>query len=148
MVWRLHRGDCLDMMADLEADSVDALVCDPPYGLGKPPPIEDVLRAWLAGDDYTVSGGGFMGRKWDAFVPGPHFWRLAYRAMKPGAHGVVFAGQRTIDVMGIALRLAGFEVRDLVGWQYWSGFPKSHDVSKAIDRAAGASTGRRVRSGR
>lgn len=138
MVWRLHRGDCLDMMADLEADSVDALICDPPYGLGKPPPIEDVLRAWLAGNDYTVSGGGFMGRKWDAFVPGPHFWRLAFRAMKPGAHGVVFAGQRTIDVMGIALRLAGFEVRDLVGWQYWSGFPKSHDVSKAIDRAAGA----------
>jgi site-specific DNA-methyltransferase (adenine-specific) len=126
------------MMADLEADSVDALICDPPYGLGKPPPIEDVLRAWLAGDAYEVSGGGFMGRKWDAFVPGPHFWRLAFRAMKPGAHGVVFAGQRTIDVMGIALRLAGFQVRDLVGWQYWSGFPKSHAVGPAIDRAAGA----------
>jgi site-specific DNA-methyltransferase (adenine-specific) len=125
-------------MAGLEPESIDALVCDPPYGLGKPPPIDRVLSAWLAGDTFEVSGGGFMGRKWDAFVPGPHFWRLAYRAMKPGAHGVVFAGQRTIDVMGIALRLAGFEVRDLVGWQYWSGFPKSHDVSKAIDRAAGA----------
>lgn len=138
MTWRLHRGDCLDLMAGLEPDSIDALVCDPPYGLGKPPPIDRVLSAWLAGDTFEVSGGGFMGRKWDAFVPGPHFWRLAFAAMKPGAHGVVFAGQRTIDVMGIALRLAGFEVRDLVGWQYWSGFPKSHDVSKAIDRAAGA----------
>ncbi|MGB1627883.1 MAG: hypothetical protein ACPHET_08960, partial [Miltoncostaeaceae bacterium] len=119
-------------MAGLEPESIDALVCDPPYGLGKPPPIDRVLSAWLAGDTYEVSGGGFMGRKWDAFVPGPHFWRLAFAAMKPGAHGVVFAGQRTIDVMGIALRLAGFEMRDLVGWQYWSGFPKSHDVSKAI----------------
>lgn len=138
MTWRLHRGDCLELMAGLEPESIDALVCDPPYGLGKPPPIEEVLAAWLAGDAYEVSGGGFMGRKWDAFVPGPHFWRLAFAAMKPGAHGVVFAGQRTIDVMGIALRLAGFEVRDLIGWQYWSGFPKSHDVSKAIDRAAGA----------
>ncbi len=138
MAWELYRGDCLEMMAAMEPCRVDALICDPPYGLGKPPPIEDVLRAWLEGERYRVSGGGFMGRKWDAFVPGPHFWRLAFAAMKPGAHGVVFAGQRTVDVMGIALRLAGFQVRDLVGWQYWSGFPKSHDVSKAIDRAAGA----------
>lgn len=135
---RLHLGDCRDLLASLEAGSVDSVVCDPPYGLGKPPPIEDVLRSWLAGDVVEVSGGGFMGREWDAFVPGPDIWREVYRVLKPGGHAVVFAGQRTVDVMGIALRLGGFEVRDLVGWQYWSGFPKSLDVSKAIDRAAGA----------
>lgn len=135
---RLHLGDCRDLLAGLEAGSVDSVVCDPPYGLGRPPPIEDVLRSWLAGDVVEVSGGGFMGSKWDAFVPGPDIWREVFRVLKPGGHAVVFAGQRTVDVMGVALRLGGFEVRDLVGWQYWSGFPKSLDVSKAIDRAAGA----------
>ena len=138
MTWRLYRGDCLDMLAELDAESVDACVCDPPYGLGKPPPIEKVLHAWLAGERVEVKGGGFMGAEWDAFVPGPRYWREVARVLKPGGHAVVFAGQRTIDVMGIALRLAGLEVRDLLGWQYWSGFPKSLDVSKAIDRAAGA----------
>ncbi len=138
MTWRLYRGDCLDMLAELDDASVDACVCDPPYGLGKPPPIEKVLAAWLAGERVEVKGGGFMGAEWDAFVPGPRYWREVARVLKPGGHAVVFAGQRTIDVMGIALRLAGLEVRDLLGWQYWSGFPKSLDVSKAIDRAAGA----------
>ena len=134
---RLHLGDCRELLADLENASVDAVVCDPPYGLGKPPPIEDVLRSWLAGDVVEVSGGGFMGREWDAFIPGPDIWREVFRVLKPGGHAVVFAGQRTVDVMGIALRLGGFEVRDLIGWQYWSGFPKSLDVSKAIDRVDG-----------
>lgn len=125
MTWRLYRGDCLDMLAELDDASVDACVCDPPYGLGKPPPIEKVLAAWLAGERVEVKGGGFMGAEWDAFVPGPRYWREVARVLKPGGHAVVFAGQRTIDVMGIALRLAGLEVRDLLGWQYWSGFPKS-----------------------
>jgi DNA modification methylase len=138
MTWRLYRQDCLDMLAELDDASADACVCDPPYGLGKPPPIEKVLAAWLAGEKVEVKGGGFMGAEWDAFVPGPRYWREVARVLKPGGHAVVFAGQRTIDVMGIALRLAGLEVRDLLGWQYWSGFPKSLDVSKAIDRAAGA----------
>ena len=134
----ITHGDCLDWLGAMEPDSVDACVTDPPYGLGKPPPIADVLRAWLAGDAYTVDSGGFMGRKWDSFIPGPRYWRALFRVLKPGAHAVVFAGQRTVDVMGIALRLGGFEIRDVGGWAYWSGFPKSLDVSKAIDREAGA----------
>tara|TARA_R110000751_G_scaffold81328_2_gene164050 strand:- start:2178 stop:3485 length:1308 start_codon:yes stop_codon:yes gene_type:complete len=134
----IFHGDCLEWLGSMEPNSVDACVTDPPYGLGKPPPIADVLRAWLAGEAAEVSGGGFMGRSWDAFVPGPRYWLALFRVMKPGAHAVVFAGQRTVDVMGIALRLGGFEVRDVGGWAYWSGFPKSLDVSKAIDREAGA----------
>jgi hypothetical protein len=122
-------------------DSVDACVTDPPYGLGKPPDPVEVLQAWMAGKDADVSGGGFMGRKWDAFVPGPTVWREVLRVLKPGGHIVCFAGTRTLDWMGMALRLAGFEVRDCGQWCYWSGFPKSLNVSKAMDAAAGAALG-------
>jgi len=100
--------------------------------------VSAALTAWLAGEEYQPSGAGFMGKSWDAFVPGPELWREVYRVLKPGGHAVVFAGSRTVDLMGIAVRLAGFEVRDMLHWLYGSGFPKSHDVSKALDKRAGA----------
>lgn len=77
---------------------------------------------------------GFMGNEWDSFVPGPRVWRQCWRVMKPGAHGIVFAGTRTVDLMAISLRLAGFEVRDLGIWCQWQGFTKSLDLSKDMDR--------------
>src|SRR5699024_1418772 len=64
-------------------------------------------------------------------------WDEAMRVLKPGGHILAFAGTRTMDLMTLGLRLAGFEIRDSVMWLYGSGFPKSHDVSKAIDKAAG-----------
>lgn len=134
----LHRGDCLDMLRGLDDCSVDAVVCDPPYGLGKPPDPAYCMRQWLAGEEVEVKGGGFMGREWDAFVPSPEVWRECFRVLKPGGHVVAFAGTRTVDWMGLAMRLGGLEVRDVLHWCYWSGFPKSMDASKAIDRAAGA----------
>src|SRR5690625_6994457 len=79
-----------------------------------------------------------MGKSWDSFVPPPSLWREVYRVLKPGGHALVFAGTRTQDLMTISLRLAGFEVRDVIEWLYFSGFPKSHNVSKAVDRRAGA----------
>jgi site-specific DNA-methyltransferase (adenine-specific) len=121
----LRTGDCLDVLAELEACSVDALVTDPPYGLGKPPPIREVLACWLAGETYEAKGGGFMGKTWDAMVPPPKVWAAALRVVKPGAWGVVFAGTRTVDLMGISLRLGGWEVRDQIAYLYGSGFPKS-----------------------
>jgi DNA modification methylase len=145
--WTLHEGDCLEVLRSLPADSIDALVCDPPYGLGAAPDLMEVLPRWLAGERYEPKGRGFMGKAWDAFVPGPEVWREVFRVLKPGAHAAVFAGTRTFDLMGVALRLAGFELRDSIGapnggslaaWVYGSGFPKSLDVSKAIDAAAGA----------
>ena len=81
---------------------------------------------------------GFMGKTWDSFVPGPALWREVFRVLKPGGHALVFAGTRTQDLMGIALRMAGFEIRDCLCWLYGSGFPKSMAVGKAIDKAAGA----------
>lgn len=135
---RLHLGDCLDALRDMPDNSIDAVVTDPPYGLSAPPDIGAVLRAWLGGDAYQHSGRGFMGAEWDSFVPGPRVWREVFRVLKPGGHAVVFAGTRTVDLMGIAVRLGGFEVRDCGQWCYWSGFPKSLDLSKEMDRLEGA----------
>ena len=100
-------------MATLDAESVDAIVTDPPYGLS------------------------FMGKDWDHGVPGEHFWREALRLAKPGAHLLAFGGTRTFHRLACAIEDAGWEIRDCLGWLYGSGFPKSLDVSKAIDKAAG-----------
>lgn len=107
-------GDCLETMKGLPDNSVDAVVTDPPYGLS------------------------FMGKSWDHGVPGVEFWREMLRIMKPGAHLAAFSGTRTYHRMAVAIEDAGFQVRDMCAWVYGSGFPKSHDVSKAIDREAGA----------
>jgi site-specific DNA-methyltransferase (adenine-specific) len=114
MTVTLHTGDCLDVMAAMEPDSVDSIVTDPPYGLA------------------------FMGKDWDHGVPGIPFWEAALRVAKPGAHLLAFGGTRTFHRLAVAIEDAGWELRDTVMWVYGSGFPKSHDVSKAIDRAAGA----------
>ena len=131
-------GDCLEELKKLEDNSIDAVVCDPPYGLSntKPQQVADVLKAWVTGDTVSVpaKNGGFMGADWDSFVPPPAVWEECIRVLKPGGHMAVFAGARTQDLMGLSIRLAGFEIRDTMGWVYGSGFPKSMDISKAIDR--------------
>lgn len=131
----LHRGDMRNVLAEYPDNHFDALVTDPPYGLSRAPDMAEVLRHWLAGDDYRNPSGGFMGKAWDSFVPGPNMWREVWRVMKPGAHGLVFCGTRTMDLMGTSLRLAGFEVRDTLMWMYGTGFPKSMDVAKAIQKS-------------
>nr|DAV78027.1 MAG TPA: adenine-specific methyltransferase [Caudoviricetes sp.] len=131
--------ECLIGMRMMLADnSIDAVVTDPPYGLSKQPDMNEVLRHWLNGDDYVHTGGGFMGKTWDSFVPGPSVWKEVFRVLKPGGHLLAFFGTRTYDLGTLAIRLAGFEIRDQIDWVYGSGFPKSLDVSKAIDKAAGA----------
>ena len=134
-------GDCLEELKKLDDNSVDAVITDPPYGLSntKPAQVADVLRAWVMGDTVSVPAkrGGFMGADWDSFVPPPAVWEECMRVLKPGGHMAVFAGARTQDLMGLSIRLAGFEIRDTLGWVYGSGFPKSHDIGKAINKAAG-----------
>lgn len=130
--------ECLIGMRMMLADnSIDAVVTDPPYGLSKQPDMNEVLRHWLNGDDYVHTGGGFMGKTWDSFVPGPSIWKEVFRVLKPGGHLLAFFGTRTYDLGTLAIRLAGFEIRDQIDWVYGSGFPKSLDVSKAIDKANG-----------
>jgi len=109
---RIINGDCLDVLKELEDNSVDSIVTDPPYGLS------------------------FMGKRWDYDVPGVDIWKECLRVLKPGGHLLCFAG--TQHRMAVRIEDAGFEIRDMIAWVYGSGFPKSLDVSKAIDKAAGA----------
>lgn len=122
--WIVHTGDCRIVMAGMEPNSVDSIVTDPPYGLSSEPNAAEVLRHWLAGDDYTHTGNGFMGNSWDSFVPGPATWREAYRVLKPGGFLLAFFSTRTFDLGAMAVRLAGFEIRDMLEWLYGSGMPK------------------------
>ena len=133
-------ADSIEHLKTLDDNCIDAVVTDPPYGLGNcsSRAVNEALTAWIAGQEYKPRGGGFMGKSWDAFVPGPELWREVYRVLKPGGHAVIFAGSRTVDLMGIAVRLSGFEVRDMLHWIYGSGFPKNLDVSKAILKRGGA----------
>ena len=139
MKYDIREGDCLDALRAMPDASIDSIVTDPPYGLGdcSPANVAACLRAWVDGDKHEAAGGGFMGRAWDSWVPGPEVWRECRRVLKPGGHLLAFAGSRTVDLMGMAIRLGGFEIRDSLQWIMGSGFPKSLNVSKAIDKAAG-----------
>lgn len=111
---QLLQGDCLERLKELPDNSVDSVVTDPPYGLS------------------------FMGKKWDYDVPSEDIWRECLRVLKPGGHMLAFAGTRTQHRMAVRIEDAGFEIRDMIAWVYGSGFPKSHNVGKAITKAAGA----------
>ena len=137
----VRHGDCLAVLRTLPDNSVDAVVTDPPYGLSNTDPkhVAETLTKWVTGNhEYTPPAkGGFMGRSWDSFVPPPAVWDECLRVLKPGGHMLVFAGSRTQDLMGLSIRLAGFELRDSLGWGhsmlawcYGSGFPKSHNINK------------------
>jgi site-specific DNA-methyltransferase (adenine-specific) len=114
--FNLFEGNCLEVMKTMEADSIDSIVTDPPYELG------------------------FMGKSWDSsgIAFNVEVWQEALRVLKPGGHLIAFSGSRTYHRMAVAIEDAGFEIRDQIMWVYGSGFPKSHDVSKAIDKQAGA----------
>lgn len=134
---RLYLGDCLGVLPTLPDASVDAVICDPPCGLAghHPTVIARALAAWLAGDrTHLPSGTGFLGRDWDVFVPPPAVWDECLRVLKPGGHLIAFAGARTVDLMTLSIRLAGFEVRDGLHWIYGSGMPEGQDIAKSIDR--------------
>jgi DNA modification methylase len=135
----LMLGDCLERLKELPDNSVDSIVTDPPYGLSEEPDIIELMKAWANGEEYKhKSKGGFMGKEWDSFVPSPKIWKEAFRVLKPGGYLLSFFSTRTYDVGSLAIRTAGFEMRDTVMWVHSQGFPKSLNISKAIDKAAGA----------
>lgn len=110
----IYHGECLDVMQEMEDNSIDTIITDPPYALE------------------------FMGKGWDKVLPPVEIWIEALRVAKPGAMLMAFGGTRTYHRLVCSIEDAGWEIRDCVMWVYGSGFPKSHDISKAIDKAAGA----------
>jgi DNA modification methylase len=138
MKQQVFHGNNLELLKQYPDNYFDAIVTDPPYGLGKEPNAEEMLQAWITSGYLEVKGSGFMGKEWDAFVPQPIFWKEVFRTLKHGGHVVSFFGTRTYDWGVMAMRLAGFEIRDCIQWIYGSGFPKSHNISKAIDKSFGA----------
>jgi DNA modification methylase len=138
MKQQVFHGNNLELLKQYPDNYFDAIVTDPPYGLGKEPNAEEMLQAWITDGYLEVKGSGFMGKEWDAFVPQPIFWKEVFRTLKHGGHVLSFFGTRTYDWGVMAMRLAGFEIRDCIHWIYGSGFPKSHNISKAIDKSFGA----------
>ena len=109
----LRTGDSLEILKTLDANSIDSVVTDPPYGLS------------------------FMGNKWDYDVPTTELWKEVLRVLKPGGHLLSFSSSRTYHRMAVAVEDAGFEIRDQIMWVYGSGFPKSHNIGKAYDKKMG-----------
>jgi site-specific DNA-methyltransferase (adenine-specific) len=180
----LYHGDCIEVMAGMAENSIDAIVCDPPYGL------EFMGKAWDSFDTYDTASNATAGMNRTGYTDGgnrldrpsfygglnprcrncdksqrgaspcvctnpaftnerlarsaafgewSHLWAVeALRVLKPGGHLLAFGGTRTWHRLAVAVEDAGFEIRDSIAWLYGSGFPKSLDVSKAIDKAAGA----------
>lgn len=138
MTYQLFVGNNLKILPTLPDNSVDSIVTDPPYGLSDNKYVADTIARWIAGErDFVPDGKGFMGKAWDAFVPPPALWDECLRVLKPGGHLLAFFGSRTQDIGALAIRLAGFEIRDSIAWLYGSGFPKGVDISKAIDKQSG-----------
>jgi DNA modification methylase len=121
--YTVHIGNNLDILPTLQDCSVDSIVTDPPYELG------------------------FMGKKWDStgIAYNTDLWRECLRVLKPGGHLLSFGGTRTWHRVAVAIEDAGFEVRDSIAWMYGSGFPKSLDVSKAIDKGTGENKQRQLK---
>lgn len=143
MTYELINADCRAVLANMADDSVDSIVTDPPYhltsivkrfGPGQAP-------AQFGSDGaYARASRGFMGQTWDVgdIAFDPELWAECLRVLKPGGHLLAFSGTRTYHRMAYAIDAAGFEIRDMLSWLYGSGFPKSHDVALAMDKAAGA----------
>jgi site-specific DNA-methyltransferase (adenine-specific) len=130
-------GNNIELLKQYPDNYFDSVVTDPPYGLGKEPDAAELMKDWIEQGYHEIKGTGFMGKEWDAFVPQPLFWKEVFRVLKHGGHIVAFYGTRTYDWGVMAMRFAGFEVRDCIQWLYGTGFPKSHNISKAIDKLNG-----------
>ena len=127
MTSKIILGNSLDVLKTMPDNSIDSVVTDPPYGLS------------------------FMGKHWDYDVPQVKLWQEVFRVLKPGGHLLSFAGSRTYHRMAVNIEDAGFEIRDQIMWVYGSGFPKSLNIGKAVDKLQGNDrkiTGYQEREGR
>jgi DNA modification methylase len=131
--YMLAQGEVLTTLQKLPSNSFDALLTDPPYGLGSKEPTAKELIAYLSGAEMDT-GGDFMGNDWH--VPSVAVWKEVFRVLKPGAPLLVFAGSRTQDLISLGMRAAGFEICDVIDWIYGQGMPKpATTTDKYIDKA-------------
>ena len=140
----LHCADVLDWAQEYlqrieqgEARPLSAIFNDAPYGLSDPPPMDKLLKAWLADDNFDGFSSGFMQKVWDC-IPGPTIWRALLEISYPGAWCFTFTSSRTQHLLGVSLALAGWEVRDSIVWLRGSGMALGANIGKAIDKEAGA----------
>jgi site-specific DNA-methyltransferase (adenine-specific) len=139
----LRLGDCIDVLKTLKDNSVDSIVTDPPYHLTSI--VKRFGKEGSAPAQYGTDGAfaraskGFMGKEWDGgdIAFRTDVWSECLRVLKPGGHLLSFGGSRTYHRMAVAIEDAGFEIRDQIMWVYGSGFPKSHNIGKAIDKIQG-----------
>jgi hypothetical protein len=141
---KLYQADVLEwaLTYKQKIDAGNALpfhsICaDPPYGLGDPPPADELLKTWLGGEEYNT-GCGFMSARWDV-VPGPKYWRALLDIVFPGGYMFLFSGTRTADLLGISCRLGGWEPFDRIAsfaWVQAQGMAKGVNISKALDASA------------
>lgn len=127
------KGDALVMLSELQAESIHAVITDPPYGLTQSLDVEELLTAWLSQKTFVSDLNGYSGAEWDNSVPGPELWRETFRLLVPGGFVLAFAAARTIDLTTLALRMAGFEIRDLIHWVYAPGRPSRDQGKVALE---------------
>ena len=130
--YTLYEGNMLDMLEVISPNSIDAIICDPPYGLtsitkrfGK-----DNSAPAKDGSSYARLSKGFMNKTWDGtgIEYNVDAWQKCYEVLKPGGYLLAFGGTRTFHRIACAIEDAGFEIRDTLMWLYGSGFPKSHNI--------------------
>jgi len=140
--FEVHQGDARAVLKQFADAQFDAVITDPPYGLGELSPAlaSEIVQAWINGLDWDAAGSGFksymrsQGQKvhWDDGLPQPSVWAEVLRTLKPGAHAFVFSAPRTSDLISLSLRLAGFEVRDHIARVYGTGLRMGMDVGGVL----------------
>ncbi|PWC75514.1 hypothetical protein TSH64_11715 [Azospirillum sp. TSH64] len=131
------QGDAQSVLSDFPDHQFHACVCDPPYGLAEYPSelVNQIVTTWVTGHDFDFSKQrSYLNADWDGGLPQPSTWRQVHRVLRPGGYLLAFASPRTVDLLTLALRLAGFEIRDQIAWITTNGMPRTQDVGRMLRR--------------
>lgn len=130
-------GEALSVLSDFPDHQFHACVCDPPYGLTEYPSelVKQIVTTWVTGQDFDFrKQRSYLNADWDCGLPQPSTWRQVHRVLRPGGYLLAFASPRTVDLLTLALRLSGFEIRDQIAWITTNGMPRTQDVGRMLRR--------------